>query len=209
LSARLGCAGVLAYCGFLLAPAAATACTPIDPQGPGELDQCVQSFGTPYPTAAGQTVTDYAIEYIPKGAVNVHGTVNFSPSPSSAMRSDQPFEPRASPTSQNPDGTYPKPGPNEQAARLVWTWTGTGPSSPSSGTVTFTVSFEEPAENLVVTMEVVDSHGERPSRVKTGQRVSYLVGISNPNDDPVAGQLVFHPAFISRAGKCRGSTPRA
>jgi hypothetical protein len=205
-SGRLAFGGVVAYCGFLLIPAAAAACTPIDPQGPGQLDECVQAFTTPYPTASGQTVTDYAVEYIPKDAVNVHATVNFSPTPSSATRSDQPFEPNAGPTSRNPDGTFPNPAPNEQAARLVWTWTGTGPSSPSSGTVTFTVSFEEAVKGLVVTMEVVDSHGTRLSRVKTGERVSYLVQVSNPNDDPVmgfpfGGGLVFHPSFIFSGGK--------
>jgi hypothetical protein len=205
-SIRLACAAVVAYCGFLLIPAGAAACTPVDPQGPGQLDECVQSFTTPYPTASGETVTDYAIEYIPKNAVNVQATVSFSPSPSSATRSDQPFEPNASPTSPNPDGTYPNPGPNEQAARLVWTWAGTGPSSPSSGTVTFTVSFEEVVKDLVVTLEAVDSHGTRLTRVKTGQEVSYLVQVSNPNDDPVLGSpfgggLVFHPSFIFSGGR--------
>jgi hypothetical protein len=198
--------GVVAYCSFLLIPAVAAACTPVDPQGPGQLDQCVQSFTTPYPTASGQTVTDYAIEYIPKDAVNVQGMVSFSPAPSNAARSDQPFEPDASPTSKNPDGTFPNPGPNERAARLIWTWTGAGPSSPSSGTVTFTVTFEERVKDLLVTMEVVDSHGSRLSRVKTGERLSFLVRVSNPNDDPVTGTpfgggLVFHPSFIFSGGK--------
>ena len=191
VSLRLVFVGVAAATPILVSPASAFACTPIDPQGPDELDQCVQSFTTPFPTTNGQSVTDYAIEYIPAGSVNVSSSLQFSSTPSNATLSKNPFEPSASSSSENPDHTFPNPGPGEQAARQIWTWTANGASSPSSGMVTFTVAFEEPVIPMTTSVGITDLSGNPISQMAAGQAVHYNAGVHNPNDDPVTGHFLF------------------
>src|SRR5262249_62147812 len=112
-------------------------------------------------------------------------------SPSNATLSKNPFEPSASSSSENPDHTFPNPGPGEQAARQIWTWTANGPSSPTSGTVTFTVAFEEPVIPMTTSVGITDLSGNPISQMAAGQAVHYNAGVHNPNDDPVTGHFLF------------------
>jgi hypothetical protein len=186
---RLGVVAALAFFALAIAPATAAACTEEDPQGPGQLDVCRVSFSTPYPTANGQTVTDYAILKIPKEAGGLTPTLSFDPPPSAASRSTQSFE--LNPTSKNPDNSDPPSStPNEDVIRQVWTWTGNGASSPASGTVTFAVGFEEQVKPLKVHLSAIGSDGRPITTVGPGQHFSYLVTVFNPNDDPVRGSVL-------------------
>jgi hypothetical protein len=183
---RWACAtGIVAGAAFLVSPASASACSPTDPQGQGQKDQCTQSFTTPYPTAMGQTVTDYAIEYVPKGSVSVDSNLGFNPTPSHASLSAGSLE--KNPITQNPDGTFANPGPNEDAYRMVWTWTGTGTSSPSSGTATFSVGLEEPVQPLSVELHVLNTIGDEIGSTASNVPVTLVIGVTNPNDDPIHG----------------------
>lgn len=188
--ARTGVLLPIALSVLLIAPGPAFACKPTDPQGPYPSgDACQQSFTTPLPTAAGQQVTDYAIEYIPRDAVNVKYKLAFSPQPSNAMVTPN-FSQNA--TDMNPDMTSPNPGPGEQAARVVWTWTATGPGSTASSTVTYTVTFEEPAKALQV--EFLAKKGRRElKRVYVQEEFDFVVRVHNSNDDSVTGTLTFDP----------------
>jgi hypothetical protein len=184
---RLGVVAALAFFALVIAPATAAACTEEDPQGPGQLDVCSVSFSTPYPTANGQTVTDYAIVNIPKNSNEVHPTLSFSPMPANANLSQSPVE--FNPTSKNPDGSVPSHGPGEETVRVIWTWTGEGSSSPGSGTATFSVEFEETAIPMGIFFSAKNPAGEAIDEVTAGQRLIYEVTIENPNDDPVSGRL--------------------
>jgi hypothetical protein len=190
MTARIGVLVPIAISAVLIAPGSAFACKPTDPQGPAPSgDVCSQSFSTPLPTAAGQTVTDYAIEYIPSDVINVRYSLSFTPQPSNATIT-QNFDQNA--TGANPDMTLPKPGPGEQAARVVWTWTATGSGSSASATATFKVTFEEPAKALQV--EFLAKKGRRElTRVYVREEFDYVVRVHNPNDDSVTGNLLFDP----------------
>lgn len=162
----------------MLAPSTAFACTPKDPRGKGKLDVCEQTFSMPYPTAMGQQVKSFATENIPRGAVGIRYRLTFNPKPSNATLT-QSFNPDA--TDQNPDGSFPTPGADEQAARVLFDWSALGPSSPAMGEVTYTVTFEEKAEPLRVRIF------HRPERLRAGEKVTFDVNFENPNDDPVEG----------------------
>jgi hypothetical protein len=192
-TARTGVLVPIVVSALLIAPGPAFACQPTDPQGPYPSgDLCQQSFTTPLPTAAGQQVTDYAIEYIPSDAINVKYKLSFSPQPSNATVT-QTFTQNA--TDMNPDMTLPKPGPGEQAARVVWTWTATGAGAPAGATVTYTVTFEEPAKALQVQFFAKKRHREL-KEVAVQEEFDLVARVHNPNDDSVTGTLNFNPGGL-------------
>jgi hypothetical protein len=127
-----------------LGPSSALACSPTT--NPDGSKTCTgSSFSFPCPTSAGGSTTIFDIINVPVAATVTGHTLTFSPNPpcTNATAVEQSFEDNA--TSQNPDASFPNPGPGEKAVRVIYKITCNTTPCAGSPSATFKVDFTVPS----------------------------------------------------------------